>query len=801
MTATWIVAGGAWMQSPDLPPLTGPARVGAPLLVEAGGARPCQWCRDGVPIPGAVGPEYVPGPADDRAMLTCRVGMGAGLRETPPLRITRAPPQVVAALWDEVFDAWGGTETLPVAQAFAGEDLAFAVMGARTRIDPGTGLLEVPTDLALSGEPVRVTAENSGGAAALEFLVTVEAAAPAATLAAQTVFVDPDAGSDANAGTDERAPRQTVPSRPGPGTVIYLRRGTVCRTPVVLATGGRPGAPVVLDGQSWGLPSAPKARIDLSAPLTGWKPGPVLGGARTWRAPVPPGILEDGGVFGYLMLFQGERRLYWAQSPAPSDPAYPSEARTEFHAFEGLREVGDRILVKAPQVFERLSPSPEGYFLRIWVEGNSIQTRPVLAYDPRTGEAAIPRRRGRANPSMRLPRFAVFSHPDALRAPGRFYFDPHAGEIVVRPHDDRPAPEAGIRHAAGGSGIRFAAPHTEIRGFEIRRCMDRRPRSGGIHGLIGASHADTGGVVIADCDVRESCLGGSGIVLTHADAGGRVRDALIERNTATDLPTGGCRGIWASRLEGGLVRANRAERNSSTSISLYTCSGTRVYGNVAGDPSGIHGNGFSFYEGCREIVVMFNTVFLPGAAGMAMTAQSAGRCVFACNTLVMRDRNAAAHYGPTPRHAEEGGHIWANNIIQTVEDNLAFRMDTRPPGRDRGVSPIIGTVLVNNICHGITPTQTAGQGSFAARTRNVLTARRQNQLTPSQLVAIGEILFEDRDALFVNWRTGDFRPTTWAWREILAKGARVTIRGITLDWIGRYRADGSEAWEWRAEPL
>jgi parallel beta-helix repeat protein len=754
-----------------------------------------------VPIPGADGPEYTPGPADDRTHVTCRVGAGGGLRETPPLRVTRAPPRVVAPLWDEVLDAWGGTETLPVAQAFAGEDLAFTAMGARARIDPATGLLELPTDLPLSGEPVRIVAENSGGAAALEFRVTVEGEAPGATLAAQALFVDHGAGSDANPGTDERAPRKTVPARPGPGTVIYLRRGAVYRDPVSLATGGRPGAPVVLDGQSWGPPSAPKARIDLSAPLTGWMPGPVLDGARTWRAPVPPAILADDGVFGYLMLFQGERRLFWAQSPAPSDPAYPSEARTEFHTFEGLREAGERILVKAPQVFERLSPSPEGYFLRIWVEGNSIQIRPVLAYDPRTGEAAIPRGRGRANPSMRLPRFAVFSHPAALRAPGRFYFDPRTNEIVVRPHDDGPAPEAGIRHAAGGSGIRFTAPHTEIRGLEIRRCMDRRPRSGGIIGLIDAGGSDTGGIVIADCDVRESCLGGSGIVLTHAATAGRVRDARIERNTATDLPTGGCRGIWASRLEGGILRENRAERNSSTSISLYTCSGTRVYGNVAGDPSGIHGNGFSFYEGCREIVVMFNTVFLPGAAGMAMTAQSAGRCVFACNTLVMRDRNAAAHYGPKERYPEEGGHIWANNVIQTVEENLAFRMDTRSPGGNRGVSPILGTVLVNNICHGITPTETAGRGSFAARTRNVLTARRQNQLTPAQMAAIGEIFLPDRDALFRDWRAGDFRPTRAAWTAHLSRGARVTIRGVTLDWIGRFRADGSDAWDWRREPL
>jgi hypothetical protein len=754
-----------------------------------------------MPIRGAEGVEYVPGAEDDRAEITCRVILGDRSLESQPLRITRDPPQVVVSPWDEVFDRWGGEEILPVAQAFSGEDLRFVAMGARARIDPVTGALAIPTDLSLAGEPVRVTAQNSGGSAALEFLVTVEAEGPAPSLAPRAVFVDYERGSDANPGSAETAPRKTVPSRPDPGTVIYLRRGTVYREPIGLGSGGRVGAPVVLDGQSWGAPSDHKARIDLSAPLTGWGPGPVLNGARTWRTAVPPEILADDGVFGYLMLSQGGRRLHWAQLPVPSDPDYRSEARTEFYAFEGLREAEGRIFVRAPAVFRALSTPPTGFYIRIWVEGNSIRIRRVLDYDPATGEVVIARAEGRANPSMRLPRFALFSHPDALQAPGQFYYDPESRQIVARPHDDASPEIAGIRHAAGGSGIRFSGAHTEVRGFEVTGCMDRRPRSGCIYGLIEASQRTAPGVVIADNDVHDGCLGGSGIVLTHAAAEGRVRDARIERNTAFDLPTGGCRGIWASRLEGGLVRANRAGRCSSTSISLYNSSGTRVYGNVAENPTGIHGNGFSFYEGCRELVVMFNTVFLPGSAGMAMTAQSSGHCIFACNTLMMLDQNAAAHYGPRSRYPEEGGHIWANNIIQTMTDNRAFQMQTRPPPRRDGVAPIVGTVLVNNICHGINPTAVAGRGSFARRTRNVLTARRQNQLDPRQMAAIGEILFEDRDALFVNWRVGDFRPTAWAWEELLAKGERVTIRGVTLDWIGRYRADGSEAWDWRAEPL
>jgi hypothetical protein len=745
--------------------------------------------------------EYVPGAADDRAEITCRVALGTRILKTPPLRITRDPPRVAAALWDEVFDPWGGEEVLPMAQFFSGEDLRFGAIGARARIDSETGALAIPTDLPLSGEPVRVTAQNSGGSAALEFLVTVEAEGPAAALAARTVFVDYARGSDANPGTTEAAPRKTVPMRPDPGTVIYLRRGTTYREPISLNAGGGRGAPIVLDGQSWGSPEAGKARIDLSTPVAGWRPGPVLGGARTWEFPVPPEVREGGGVFAYLMMFQDDRQIHWAQLPAPRNPDYRSEAFTEFHVFEALREEGDTIFLRAPAVFRSLATSPVGYHVRVWVEGNSLNTRRVRAYDSARGEIAIGRAARGGNPSMRVPRFAVFSHPDALTAPGLMFYDSARQVVVVRPHGDQSPEEADIRHAAGGSGIRFTGPHTEIRGFEVRGCMNREPRSGGIVGLMGQSRGDAAGVVIADNDVRDCTLRGAGILLSHVSAQHRVVDARIERNTAFNLPAPGCRGIFGTRFRGGLVRLNRAGRNQSTSISLYTSTGTRVYGNVAEKSAGVHGNGFSFYEGCRELVVMFNTVFLPEGGGMAMTVQSAGRCTFACNTLMTRDQNTVAHYGPTVRFAEEGRHLWVNNIVQTTGDNRAFQIQTRSPAQDRGVAPIVGTVLVNNICHGIVPSATAGTGSFARRTRNIATARRQNQLSPSQMAAIGEAFVPDRDALFVDWRSGDFRPMPGGWREYLSRGEPVRIRGVVLDWIGRYRADGTEAWDWRSEPL
>lgn len=781
------------------PALAGTGRIAEPLRVLPGAdAAPdrLQWCRDGVPIPGAEGVEYVPGTDDDRAEIACRVTRGEASTETAPLRITRRPPQVVAPPWDEILDPWGGEEILPLAQSFSGEGLRFGVMGARARIDPETGLLAIPTDLPLAGEPVRVIAQNSGGSAALEFLVTVEAEAPAA--GTRRIFVDFETGTDSQPGTAEAAPRRTVPARPDPGTTIYLRRGTTYRQPIVLEGAGRPGAPVVLDGQSWGAPEAPKARLDLSAPVGGWRPGPVLGGAPTWEMPVPAEMQENAEVFRFLMLFQGERKIHWAQDPAPRNPDYRSEAFSEFHAFQSLRENGDTLFLRAPAVFGTLATSPVGYYVRVWIEGNQLSTRRIRAYDPDLGEIAIDRATRGGNPSMKVPRFAIIGHPDAITEPGLMAYDAARQVVTVRLHDDQPPDAADIRHAAGGTGIRITAPHIEVRGIEVRRCMNMGHRSGGIVALMGSGHGDAAGVVIADNDVRDCAVRGAGILYSHGSAQHRLVDVRVERNTAFNLPAPGCRGVFGTRLRGGLVRLNHAGGNQSTSISLYSSIGTRVYGNTAGKSAGVHGNGFSFYEGCRELVVMFNTVFLPEGGGLALTAQSAASCVFACNTLMTRDGSTVAHHPPAARYPEEGGHLWANNIIQTMGDNRAFQINARQPREGRGVAPTTGTVLVNNIAQGIVSDLTTG---LARRTHNVVTALRGNQLSVRELMAIGDVYVPDRNKLFIDWRQGDFRPTAEGWRTYLSRGEPIRIRGVVLDWIGRYRADGSDAWDWRNEPL
>ena len=131
-------------------------------------------------IPGATLASYTPGPADDLTDLSCAVTAsslaGTAVATAGPIRITHVAPVAAGNLLEEIFDQGRGAQTVATAGDFTGAALSFAVTGAGASIDAATGVVSIPTDVAVSGETVTVTASNSGGSAASSFLVTIEAA-------------------------------------------------------------------------------------------------------------------------------------------------------------------------------------------------------------------------------------------------------------------------------------------------------------------------------------------------------------------------------------------------------------------------------------------------------------------------------------------------------------------------------------------------------------------------------------------------------------------------------------------------
>ena len=167
------------------PALSGTATIGSKLTVGTGlwsglplPVLALQWLRDGAEIDGATAASYVPVHTDDRCALRCRVTAankaGSVAVETAALTVTYAAPIRVGDLGEEILDQGTGTTTIETAPAFSGENLTFSVAGAGAGIDAATGVLNISTEAALS-ETVTVIATNSGGAAEVSFLVTIEA--------------------------------------------------------------------------------------------------------------------------------------------------------------------------------------------------------------------------------------------------------------------------------------------------------------------------------------------------------------------------------------------------------------------------------------------------------------------------------------------------------------------------------------------------------------------------------------------------------------------------------------------------
>lgn len=85
-----------------------------------------------------------------------------------------ARPRVLPIRLDCCFDQGSGWQQIPVAHAFEGSGLRYALLEGSADIDPETGLLHVPTGRPHDGEVIRVQAEGAGGTAVTELTVTVE---------------------------------------------------------------------------------------------------------------------------------------------------------------------------------------------------------------------------------------------------------------------------------------------------------------------------------------------------------------------------------------------------------------------------------------------------------------------------------------------------------------------------------------------------------------------------------------------------------------------------------------------------
>ena len=303
-----LTAAGAWspasedrkpLSFPDLPVL--PRLLAAPALAGAGRigqavavlpglwigapALALQWCRDGVAIAGASAASYRPGPADDRTALTCRITAttaAGSLQATTAALGVSTPPR-----WRRACSRRRSSTRAPAAgrsrppRRSGGGGLRFTVAGAGATVDPLTGVVSIPTDVARS-DTVLVTATNSGGSAALGFAVTVEAAEtpvgpPALEAAEWSIPATAEIATGRFAGVIEVA--GTSPA----ANAVAIEWTDAAGAAGAGAAGHGARRPALADGRPLGGRAqrgrAPAARSPASPSATGWRPtasGPAM---------------------------------------------------------------------------------------------------------------------------------------------------------------------------------------------------------------------------------------------------------------------------------------------------------------------------------------------------------------------------------------------------------------------------------------------------------------------------------------------------------------------------------------------
>ena len=139
-----------------------------------------QWRAGDVAIPGATGASFVPTPAEDGVDLDCLVTAqnagGSVALAAGPLKVTEDAPAVSGALADVTLTLGGAPARVETAGYFSGRGLSFAVAGAGAVIEAASGVVVLSAEVLRAGEPVTVTARNSGGSVTSQFRVTVSPA-------------------------------------------------------------------------------------------------------------------------------------------------------------------------------------------------------------------------------------------------------------------------------------------------------------------------------------------------------------------------------------------------------------------------------------------------------------------------------------------------------------------------------------------------------------------------------------------------------------------------------------------------
>ncbi len=511
---------------------------------------------------------------------------------------------------------------------------------------------------------------------------------------AMVIHVDAARGSDSNDGRSAATAIAHIPGDPAatgnaaamrlvPGDRVLLASGTIYRGAVVLQASGSAAAPISIAS----APGTP-AIIDGGDPLR-VAPCPdaaACGGAANWRSLATIDFAEPLRPGDALFGRDGPLRI--ASAPNPSDAFYTDETADMLEVDGAALTRGEAPLGAMAAL---LSSGGNGRAfgdaaLALWVDGNLVEHRPVLAM---AGTTARFDPAGLRFYTDRPSRMALRNVIGAIDQPGEYATVNGGRRVVVM----LPAGDAHVCIARGRGGVDVSrVSHVAITGLHFRHFADGGTQFAGVP--ILSNRPGNRGITIAGNVFQHMVMSrGQGPVILRG-----ASDLVITGNRIDTIVNGS-----GMRLTGpgGAVRVadNRIHRIGRSGIVLMNMSDALIEGNVISDVRGVHGNGMTAYLANRRVRFIGNTV---ADAKQAVTFHGDRGLTMEPNNLEFRENLLIGTDDALGVLISWGAQTRGVTIADNILLGGRFGLRLSPADSDIAASGNVGTPMV------VTGTQPAG---------------------------------------------------------------------------------------------
>jgi len=504
-------------------------------------------------------------------------------------------------------------------------------------------------------------------------------------------YVDFDGGSDAANGTITATPWKHCPGDPNatgvpaaatlvPGDRVRFKGGVRYRGEITVNFDGTSGSPISYRGDEWGtgLAIMDGSQVIASPTWTQCTSQADAQGNPNWqkifRTPLPSGLTNCLPQ----MIMDGTTFMGFAQAPEPSDPIFFERIDTEWYVTPPA-DVTQTSLTNTTVFVNASADYYDECFLLLWVQGNSIETLPILTYTPGTHTITF----SASHPPFtdRDGYFSIVGHPADIYE-GSYAVSVADSRLYIWPPGDvDPTAHVFSFGSLGGAFSVRAHTYVIIEGFQCLGYFQglNVPGELGYFAFISANTANE----CDGCEVNNNeVFFMRSLAATAVIHLGQGDFQSILGNICHDNTYG--RGIATFDCGNMTIQGNVCYRFNGTGIFATTNRDTLIKNNTITDVIGIHGNAISPYTNSQNVRVTANRI---KNVNTLITYETSSN--------LQVDNNEINANGLDQRCLDNGGMSgyvrWLNNTLVNNPNGTSWII---------GSSPLATYVVKNNVISG-----------------------------------------------------------------------------------------------------